>query len=152
MLQELKITVNDGPDVEQVYHLASTAELFARARLQGLRLVEGDHFMISSAGGSFVMDLSGVEWGENVTTIRVDLSMDVASPGSCLFERQRSRDELSLAASRIRVRQHILENQQQRLSEGDRRLALLETKIKQNSTTVMGRLLGRFGLMRRFKV
>ncbi len=152
-LQNLEITVVRGArGQDRVFQLRSAAELFDRARLNGFRLLPGDRFNLMSAGGSIVLDLSGVEWGEDIESIHLDLVIEACTEINTIAERQRLREELRQSAQRLRVRQHILDSQKKRIDEGDKRLETLETKIKQSSTTALGRLLGRFGLMRKFKV
>ncbi len=152
-LQDLEISVTrEAGEQERIYHLASTEELFDQARLKGLRLLERDAFMLTSAGSSMVLDLEGVEWGEHIESVQVSLKIDVLSDANSTREGQWSREELRRSARRIRVRQHILESQQKRIDEGDKRLAILEKKINRSSTTTLGRLLGKFGLMRKYKV
>jgi hypothetical protein len=152
-LQDLEISVTrEAGEQECIYHLASTKELFYQARLKGLRMLEGDVFMLTSAGSSMVLDLADVEWGEHIESVQVSLKIDVSSDANFTSEGQWSREELRRSARRIRVRQHILESQQKRIAEGDKRLAILEKKIDRSSTTTLGRLLGKFGLMRKYKV
>jgi len=152
-LRKLAISVNrESGEQECVYRLASTGALVDKARLTGLRNFDDETLMLTSTSGSIVLDLSGVEWGNHVTSLELSLELDVLPHSDALRERQWLRDELHLSARRIRVRQHILDSQQERLDDGNRRLALLEKKIKQSSTTTLGRLLGRFGLMRKFRV
>ncbi len=152
-LQDLEISVTrEAGEQECIYHLASTKELFYQARLKGLRMLEGDVFMLTSAGSSMVLDLADVEWGEHIESVQVNLKIDVLSDANFTSEGQWYREELRSSARRIRVRQHILESQQKRIDEGDKRLAILEKKINRSSTTTLGRLLGKFGLMRKYKV
>lgn len=151
-LQELGISITRGTGEQQrIYHLASTKELFNQARLKGVRMLEGDAFMLASAGSSIVLDLTDVEWGEHIESVQFSLKIDVISGDDSIREGQLSREELRRSARRIRVRQHILESQEKRIDEGDKRLAILEKKINRSSTTMLGRLLGKFGLMRKYK-
>ena len=152
-LQHLDITVTRKDEEQhQVYRLESTQALFDQARLKGFRLLDEGAFNLVSAGGSIVLDLSGVEWGEHIASIHVDLELTVAAEINTADERRRLREALHQSAQRLRVRQHILDSQKMRIDEGSRRLSLLEKKIRQSSTTPLGRLLGRFGLMRKFEV
>jgi len=152
-LQNLGITVEreDGTH-ERVYSLGSTRELVDQAKLNGLRLLEDGSLMLMSANGGIVLDLDEVNWGEQITSIHLDLVIKVSAEMNTLAEGRRLREELRQSAQRLRVRQHILDSQKKRIDEGDIRLEILEKKIRRSSTTTLGRLLSRFGLMRKFKV
>jgi hypothetical protein len=152
-LRDLSITaIRETGERECVYRLATTAELVEQARLDGLRVFDEETLILVSASGSLVLDLSQVDWGGQVASLELKLNIALLPHSDALRERQWLRDELLLSARRIRLRQHVLDSQRERINAGDKRLAQLEKKIKQSSTTPLGRLLGRFGLMRKFKV
>jgi len=152
-LQNLDITVirEDGAQ-DQVYCLQSTQALFDQAKLKGFRLLAGDDFTLLSAGGSIILDLSGVDWGEHIASIHLNLAIGVSEEINTIAEHQRLRGALRQSARRLRVRQHILDSQKSRIDEASERLVLLEKKVAQSSTTRLGKLLGRFGLMRKYRV
>ncbi len=153
VLRELSITaIGETGERECVYRLATTTELVEQARLDGLRVFDEESLVLVSASGSLVLDLSQVEWGNQVASLELKLNIALLAHTDTLREQQWLRDESRLSACRIRLRQHVLDSQRERIDAGDKRLALLEKKIKQSSTTPLGRLLGRFGLMRKFKV
>lgn len=110
------------------------------------------NLQLMSANGGIVLDLDEVNWGEQITSIHLDLVIKVSAEMNTLAEGRRLREELRQSAQRLRVRQHILDSQKKRIDEGDIRLEILEKKIRRSSTTTLGRLLSRFGLMRKFKV
>ncbi len=152
-LLQLSITVtrSDGAQ-QQVYMISSAESLFESARVKGMRLVAGNRILLTSAHAGVVLDLGDLDWGEDITAIHLDLDMQMSSDTNQITARQILREETARADARVRLRQHILDRQSQRIEVAAGRLSLLEEKIEQGSTTVLGRLLGRFGLMRKYKV
>ncbi len=149
----LSVTViRQNGEQSELYAIETAEALFQAARVKGMRLVEGNRIYLTSADANMVLDLNDLEWGEDVASVRLDLELDVAGGPLDLSARQMLREETQRAEARILLRQKILDQQQQRINIAAERLSLLEKKIEQSSTTVMGRLLGRFGLMRKHRV
>lgn len=143
-----------GPDGEQreVYSLESASELFQAARINGMRLIGQDRIYLTSPYAGIILDLIDLEWGQDIVSVSLELEVSISGDRVGLPVRQLLREETQRADVRVRLRQQILDLQQKRIERAAKRLALLENKIEQGSTTALGRLLGRFGLMRKYKV
>jgi len=152
-LRQLNIVVKQADGKSRtVFSLASAGDLFREARVQGMRLLAGDRILLTSAHASIVLDLDKIVWGEDIVEINFELDMDISVDHDLLSTRQILREETKRADARIRLRQHLLDRQAQRIDVAAKRLATLEQKIEQSSSTRLGRLLGRFGLMRKHRV
>ncbi len=150
----LSLTVTRiNQDREQVYTIDSAQELFARAKLKGMRKIAGDRFMLTSSEANLILDLQAVDWGENIDSIELKLLFDHASDKNMLSARSMLRDEAVRAAYRVRLRQHILDRYQERITDLSDTLKDLEKKIDWAQQAVVAggrfdRLLRKFGLMR----
>ena len=144
--------VRASGEIERVYVIEEAEDFYHQARLNGLRLIRGERFMLTSANASIVLDLKQVEWGADVKSVRINLVMDLSSDKSLITARRILREESTRAALRVRLRQHMLDQQSQRLENNERRLAQLREKLNRNSTTLAGRLLAKIGLMRKVDV
>ena len=142
---------------EQVYTIETAQDLFARAKLNGLRKIAGDRLMITASDANIVLDLNSINWGDNIDSITLELLFDNASDKSMLAARSMLRDEAVRAAYRVRLRQHILDRYQERITELSDTLNTtlkdLEKKIDwaQQAAVASGRLdrlLRKIGLMR----
>jgi SAM-dependent methyltransferase len=138
---------------EQVYVMESMQDLLAVAKLKGMRKVSGDRLMLTSADANIVLDLAEVDWGENIAAIKLECQFDHSSDKSMLGARNMLRSEAVRSAYRVRLRQHILDRYQERITTASDKLTGLEKKIDWARQTIVsgGRLDGllrKFGLMR----
>lgn len=152
LLQLSLVVTRTNGEQEQVYSISSATALFQSARVKGMRLVPGDRILLTSAHAGMVLDLADIDWGEDIMAIHLDLDMEMSVDSNQVSARQILREETARVDARVRLRQHVIDRQSQRIESAAKRLAALEHKIEQGSTTVLGRLLGRFGLMRKYKV
>ena len=143
------LVVKPSGETRRVYFIDSADEFYNQARLHGIQLIRGERFMLTSSNASIVLDLKGVEWGDEVESVRLSLVMDLSSDKSLITARRILREESTRAAYRVRLRQYILDQQGQRLEANERRLAELRERLHRRSTTRIGRILARFGLMRK---
>ena len=142
------VTRHSG-EQQTVYSIDSAEALFQRARLKGFRQLVDQRILLVSAHANIVLDLKEVEWGEDIASIELSLELDMCQDEQQAHDRQILREESRRAGSRLKVLRHILDRQQQRIEVAAERLESLQQQLEHDSTTSMGKLLARFGLMRK---